>query len=42
MAQPEQPAIPTTVVPLYKQKLVMLKIGDKFLRVGTGSRPVLR
>ena len=32
----------TTVTPLYKQRLVMLKIGNNFLKVGAGNRPVLR
>ena len=32
----------TTVIPLYKQRLVMLKIGNSFLKVGAGNRPVVR
>ena len=42
MPPPEEIVIPTTVVPLYKQRLVMLKIGNHFLRVGTGRKPVVR
>ena len=42
MPAPEDAFIPTTVVPLYRKRLVMLQIGDRFLRVGTGSKPVVR
>ncbi|KAL8598729.1 hypothetical protein ACOMHN_033293 [Nucella lapillus] len=33
--------IPTTVVPIYRQRMVLVKIAGNFLRIGSGSKPIL-
>ncbi|KAK7097364.1 uncharacterized protein [Littorina saxatilis] len=33
--------IPTEVAPLYRQRQVLLKIGDSFLRIGMASKPAI-
>lgn len=35
------PTVPTSIVPLYKNRMVLLKIGTSFLKVGQGSCPVV-